>query len=342
MRNVLAVLAAYLLMPTLALAQGGSGQIDTSPVPSCGANPATCNVIGRVQEVDALALSAGSVTSAAVIPIGGATFIDTAGYSSISVQFTSAGTSNTLVVEVSDDNSNWATQPLINGASLFSAGSSNLSYGNNNTLVSGLVLQGRVVSRYIRFRVASYGSGTVTALGTLRKSAFVAPPYAAQGAIPVGTAFQATSLPVPIAVHPRTSNSNVSANQVQDWTATLAGVGIVKPYSIPEGDWQFVGTLANGSLTATVKAAGATGVKNYVTGCTVSSDTLGAASMVSLKDGSGGTAIWSARLQTTATAPQTHTFPTPLQGTAETLLQLATTDPTTGTIYVSCQGFQAP
>lgn len=107
---------------------------------------------------------------------------------------------------------------------------------------------------------------------------------------------------------------------------------------VTSSDWTATGTVANGSLTATLKAAPGASLYATITDLTISTDTLGAAATLSIKDGAGGTVKWQARLGTTALATVKITFATPISASANTLLQIATTDPTSGNIYYAAGG----
>lgn len=136
-------------------------------------------------EQDAFALSSASVTSATTIQIGGGASIDTTGYSSFSFQFTSIGSGNNVTFEDSDDNSNWISKPVLQQP--------NGTY--NFVQATGLLANfvGNTTARYLRVRISTYGSGTVTALGYLRKN--VIPMYSTQLA-PADTASPAYTLGV--------------------------------------------------------------------------------------------------------------------------------------------------
>ena len=83
---------------------------------------------------DGLSIAAGSISALGVIPIGGDVFIDTTGYNSISLQFTSVGSGNSITIEVSDDNVNWSAQRLYSANSSFDSTTSALSFGNASAI----------------------------------------------------------------------------------------------------------------------------------------------------------------------------------------------------------------
>lgn len=144
--------------------------------------------------------------------------------------------------------------------------------------------------------------------------------------------------PVPIGLTARSSNPTaVSATgDVIDCPATMIGVPIVRPFSIPEADWRYTGSITVTTDTA-VKAAAGTGIKNYVTALQVQ-NTGAAATTFSIKDGT--TVIWQCSLGASMTTPVDIEFPTPLGGTANTAINIACG--TASTVLVNSQGYFAP
>jgi hypothetical protein len=142
----------------------------------------------------------------------------------------------------------------------------------------------------------------------------------------------------------RTSNSPVTTGQAVGAVATLEGALVVQPYAIPEASWSYAaatGGIVNTTTAVTIKAAGAAGIRNYLTHIHIGHDALGAVTEFAVRDGAGGTVLWRAKLQTTATEGQTIKFDPPLRGTAATLLEVATLTAVTGGVFANAQGFQA-
>lgn len=164
---------------------------------------------------------------------------------------------------------------------------------------------------------------------------------AASDAVAVGN-------PVRTGAQARTTNiTPVASGDAVDNIATTVGAVIQRPYSIPELDWQYAAAasgIVNTTTAVTIKAAAGAGVRNYITGVQVSSDALGAATEVAIRDGAAGTVIWRTKLTTNGTTGiEQILFPTPLKGTANTLLEVVTlTASVTGGVYVNAQGFVAP
>lgn len=144
----------------------------------------------------------------------------------------------------------------------------------------------------------------------------------------------------------RTSNYSAKGNgNVTSWVGTQAGAGVIKPFSIPELDWVYAaasGGIVNSSTAVTLKAAGAAGICNYITGIDISHDALGAATEIAVRDGAAGTVLWRMKLQTAALPLTSIRFTTPLRGTAATLIEFLTITNVTGGVYVNARGYQAP
>lgn len=120
-----------------------------------------------------------------------------------------------------------------------------------------------------------------------------------------------------------------------------------KPFVNDGKDWFYVPAVAgilNTTTAVTIKAAAGTNVRNYITAIQVSTNVaLGTATVLAVRDGAGGTVLWRLSLPTTINpAGWSFTFPTPLRGTANTLLEVVTlTATTTGTVWVNAQGYEA-
>jgi hypothetical protein len=127
--------------------------------------------------------------------------------------------------------------------------------------------------------------------------------------------------------------------------ATLAGVLVNAPYTIPEASWQYAAAasgITNTTTAVTIRAAAAAGVRNYITGIDVMHQALGTATELAIRDGAGGTVIWRSFLPAGATGRFTVPFPVPLRGTAATLLEVVTLTATvTGAVYFNAQGYAA-
>jgi hypothetical protein len=145
--------------------------------------------------------------------------------------------------------------------------------------------------------------------------------------------------PIRIGGRALTANyTGVASGDVADFVTTVVGAQITKPFSIPELDWQNVLSPISTAVDTALKIAGAAGIRNYVTALQLIN--VGAtATEVQLKD--GATVIWRTFLPAGMTIPISFNFPTPLKGTAATVVNFTTV--TAGcSVYVSGQGYMAP
>lgn len=144
-------------------------------------------------------------------------------------------------------------------------------------------------------------------------------------------------------------NTAVDTTLVQgdmsNFFVTSNGAMTQKPYAAPEVDWTYAaaaGGISNTTTAVTVKVAGAAGVRNYITGLQLSASALGAATEFAIRDGAAGTVLWRCVIPTAGISEMDITFPTPLRGTAATLLEIVTlTASITGSVYCNLQGYQA-
>ncbi len=137
----------------------------------------------------------------------------------------------------------------------------------------------------------------------------------------------------------------VATGDVVNDIATLEGAKVVRPYSIPAAEWAYAAAatgITNSNVAVTIKAAGAAGIRNYITGLQLAHDALGAATEIAIRDGAAGTVLWRGKLQTGALPPTSIPFPSPLKGTAATLLEIVALTAVTGGIYANLQGYSAP
>ena len=129
--------------------------------------------------------------------------------------------------------------------------------------------------------------------------------------------------------------------------ATTDGRQVIRLNSIPENEWVYAaasGGIANTTTAVTLVAAQAAGIRNYLTNLQLSSDALGAATEIAIRDGAGGTVLWRGKIGTAGIAGvSTIQFSDPLKSTAATLLEVVTLSASvTGGVYVNAQGYIAP
>ena len=101
------------------------------------------------------------------------------------------------------------------------------------------------------------------------------------------------------------------------------------------------GGITNTTTAVTVKAAAGASVRNYVAAMQCSSDALGAATELAIRDGAAGTVIWRGKINTGGwLTPVNLSFNPPLRGTANTLVEIVTlTASVTGSVYCDLQGY---
>ena len=143
-----------------------------------------------------------------------------------------------------------------------------------------------------------------------------------------------------------TSMNAVTEDQVGNARMTSSRTLITKPFESDTNSWKYAaasGGIVNTTTAVTIKAAAGSGLRNCVTALQISADTLGAATELALRDGAGGTVVWRGKLQTTPITDLAPTFPSPICGTANTLLEIVTlTASVTGGVFVNAQGYAAP
>ena len=312
---------AQLVNNGIKLLSGGTAVSSSNPLP--------------VAQTDGLSVS-GTATSAAVLFT-----TSMLNYESITVQVTNAGTSCTVVYEQSEDQTTWYSV----------AGISVTNYGSTAPRVSTTTVAMIIFPRkgtYFRARVSAYSSpSTVSVVGTLSKT----PVNLTVEARLSGYADEGTAVinqPVPIALEGRTSSkTSVTSGQAVRPISTVDGRQVIRLNSIPENEWVYAaasGGITNTTTAVTLVAAQAAGIRNYLTSLQLSSDALGAATEIAIRDGAGGTVLWRGKIGTAGIAGvSTIQFSDPLKSTAATLLEVVTLSASvTGSVYVNAQGYIAP
>ena len=101
------------------------------------------------------------------------------------------------------------------------------------------------------------------------------------------------------------------------------------------------GGITNTTTAVTVKAAAGAGVRNYVSSMQCTSDALGAATELAIRDGAAGPVIWRGKINTAGWIDGAEiTFSPALRGTANTLVEIVTlTASVTGSVYCNLQGY---
>ena len=108
--------------------------------------------------------------------------------------------------------------------------------------------------------------------------------------------------------------------------------------------WRYsaaAGGITNTTTAVTVKAAAGAGVRNYVSSMQCTSDALGAATELAIRDGAAGPVIWRGKINTAGWIDGAEiTFSPALRGTANTLVEIVTlTASVTGSVYCNLQGY---
>jgi hypothetical protein len=145
-------------------------------------------------------------------------------------------------------------------------------------------------------------------------------------------------------VHTSADTTLVNSD-ASDLFMTPAGQLVVKDFATADIDWQYAaaaGGISNTTTAVTIKAAAGAGIRNYITSISIATDALTNASEFVIRDGAAGTVIWRTKLGTGAENTFNVVFPTPLRGTAATLMEVATlTASGAGAVFFNAQGYSA-
>jgi hypothetical protein len=133
----------------------------------------------------------------------------------------------------------------------------------------------------------------------------------------------------------------VATGDTADLLATLLGKLVTQPYALPANTWS--SAAGSGGITnttaVTVKAAGAAGVRNYVTGIDVVNTHATVDTEFMIRDGAAGAVLWRTSLKALG-GGVSRTFDPPLRGTAATLVEIVNV--TTGAaVYANLTGYSA-
>ena len=146
-------------------------------------------------------------------------------------------------------------------------------------------------------------------------------------------------------VRTATSPTTLIAGDAARSTMTSGAAQVVYPYAVPEVSWSYAAAAAgilNTTTAVTFKAAAAAGIRNYITNIHVMSEALTTATELAIRDGAAGTVLWRVKIPTGGLPTMSITFPTPIRGTAATLLEVVTlTASGAGAVYFNAQGFTA-
>lgn len=146
--------------------------------------------------------------------------------------------------------------------------------------------------------------------------------------------------------------STPAQKQIRSYDESGAGSGpfrnvVVTSKGDLEGtDWKYAaatGGIVNTTTAVTIKGAAGAGVSNYITALQIDAEALGNATELAIRDGAGGSVLWRIKIGTAGLpSGRDIPFPTPIKGTANTLLEVVTlTASGTGAVFVNAQGFAA-
>lgn len=291
--------------------------------------------------------------------------LDATGYRSASTQIVSTGTAGGLIFEGSNDNINFQSIPVwsqlvLTGTPIIAA---------ITPSVSQLIYTYPLPMRYIRLRISTQVTGgVVQAFSKFSQTSFapgiqqVAQATAGNFNVTLGsgtvttlttlangqTAHSSASTGSPLRVGGRvntTTDATLVQGDASDLFMSSAGQLVQKPYASAELDWSATSGLTPLAVTTLtqLKAAGAAGVKNHITGCQFLNSSATVNTTVSLLDGSS--VLWVSFLPATTAAlpevPVNVDFSIPLHGSnaAAMNIQLGTI---ASSVYYNCQGYQAP
>lgn len=277
-------------------------------------------------------------TNAAIIPINTVIYdFDTQEIESpgLALHVSSLGTTGVLTPQWSSDEVNWVDgwcEPTVAN-----------SVASTSISAVGLYNVPKL-ARFMRLRVSTATTAGTTTVSVTKSYADFRTATASGNSATVGAVAHDSAVSQnPVRVAGRAISANYTAvanNDVADITTTLVGAQIVKPFSIPEADWQYA-AAAGGIVNTTdvvLRAAGAAGIRNYVTGLQVRNVSAVSTEVV-IKD--GATVIWRDFFAANNATPREVHFATPIKGTAATALNVAATV-TAAAVFVNAQGYQAP
>lgn len=117
----------------------------------------------------------------------------------------------------------------------------------------------------------------------------------------------------------------------------------VHPYALAADEWRYAAPangIDNTAVAVPIKTSAGAGICNHITGLTLDWEALTNGTEVAIRDGAGGTVLWRGHIPAAIAGRREITFPTPLRGTAATLLEIVTlTASGAGKVYANAQGF---
>lgn len=271
-----------------------------------------------------------------------ATGFDISGYGSVAIAFEGTYTGQAVVHEQTLDPTGATGWFTVTGVGASQGSSSTSATSTGATSGQAYIFPVRGVRQ--RARLTALSTGTLVARVGLQVTraelnvAGVIGPAAHDAAI--------SGSPVRIGGRARGTNvAAVAADDAADFITTFIGALLVRPYALPDTEWHYPAAasgIVNTTTAVTIAAAGGAGLRNYITSIEIQHATLGAATELAIRDGAGGAVLWRTLLATTAMPLTSIPLPSPLKGTAATLLEVVTLTAVTGAVYVNAHGFVAP
>ena len=279
-----------------------------------------------------------NLVAAGLATAGSAVEINCEGVSVVRVQVTGTYT-GVLTPQATIDGVTWVTLSAVN-ALVSATGAATPTIASGTTGI--FIMQ---VSGCVRVRITGLAAMTGTAVVTLIGSVASTPHPSQLVAGVQGLGSAAPGNPVIVGGVVRTTAAAALTTGVSAYMPLTSGAQVIqKPYGPAETDWVYAaatGGITNTTTAVTIKAAGAASIRNYVTGIDIMAQALGAATEVAIRDGAGGAVLWRTYIGTGGQVLTHVAFPTPLKGTAATLLEVVTlTASVTGAVFFNAQGYQ--
>lgn len=268
--------------------------------------------------------------------------VDCSGAAALVLGIVGTFTGQAVAVEQTIDGNYWfqcAGKPITGMPSLSAVAPSS----NSGSTGTETVWVYELFGKRVRARVTALATGTITFVPALS-----ARPVNLWTSVSGIVAHSSASAGFPVRVAGKTvtgADTTLVSGDVCDLFMTSGGAAIVEPFSPPELGWSYAaasGGIVSTTTAVTIKAAAGSGLRNCISSIQIATDTLGAATEIAIRDGAAGAVLWRGKLQATALPETTISFPKPLRGSANTLLEVVTLTSVTGGVYFNAQGFVAP
>jgi hypothetical protein len=142
------------------------------------------------------------------------------------------------------------------------------------------------------------------------------------------------------------ANANTYFNNTS-WDKMRGDVNgaVNQPFAMASSRWVYAtptGGIVNTTTPVTIISAAGVGVRNYLTALQIDFDALVTATEFVVQDDTAGAILFRAKLPSGAAGSRTYSFPVPLKGTANKIMQVVTLTATGAVVGVfpNAQGFQ--